>query len=141
MIKASKNTITDVELHAFLSGCFYIGKGQADRPNVHLKEALDESISNEKLRTIRDIWYRGGGVLVLKYFFNSSSHVASTREAILLDYAGVNNFTNIRGDSYYGGVEYWGKNVLINLGKYFTLRIMTECCEQHFEIYLKEDFM
>ena len=33
----------------FLSGCFYLGKGQADRPFKHLKEALNQETKNERL--------------------------------------------------------------------------------------------
>ena len=139
MMKGSRNGITDDEMHAFLSGCFYLGKGQADRPNMHLQEAYDGCIFNEKLETINEIWNRGGGVLIFKFFHNASSFVASTREAILIDLIGLHNLTNVRRGSYYGGVEIWGKKVLINLGKYYMLRMMTECCEQHFEIVLKED--
>ena len=33
-IQSLETRITDVEVNGFLSGCFYFGKGQADRPNV-----------------------------------------------------------------------------------------------------------
>ena len=141
VIRASEHGITDVELNGFLSGCFYFGKGQADRPNVHMQEALDENNCDEKHKNFRKIWGKGGGVLILKFFYNASSYVASTREAILIDFVGLNNLTNVRRGSYYGGINYWGDNVLTNMGKFYTLKIISECSEQHFEIFLREDLM
>ena len=140
-IRSLETGITDIELNGFLSGCFYFGKAQADRPNVHMQEALDEDNCTEKHATIRKIWDKGGGVLILKFFYNASSYVASTREAILIDYVGLENITNIRRGSYYGGVNYWGNNVLTNLGKFYALKIISECNEQHFEIFLREDLI
>ena len=92
-----------------------------------MQEALDEDNCTEKHATIRKIWDKGGGVLILKFFYNASSYVASTREAILIDYVGLENITNIRRGSYYGGVNYWGNNVLTNLVKFYTLKIISEC--------------
>ena len=106
-------------MNRFFSDCFYFGKGQADRPIDHIQEALDENNCAEKHMTIREIWDQGGGVLILKFFNNASSYVASTREAILIDYAGLSNLTNVRRGSYYGGVDKWGYNALINLGKFY----------------------
>ena len=141
MIRNSNHGITDDEMYEFLSGCFYLGKGQADRANMHLKEATKDDSCNEKLETIRKIWDMGGGVLIFKFFHNASSYVASTREAILIDFIGLKNLTNNRRGSYYGGVDLWGKNVLVNLGKYLVAGMINGCCEQHFEIILREDIL
>ena len=136
----SLESITDIGCRRFLSGCFYFGKGQADRPNVHIQEALDMNNCAAKHITIRKIWDQGGGVLILKFFFNASSYIASTREAILIDYVGLNDITNIRRGSYYGGIDNWGDNVLTNMGKLYTLKIISGCFE-HFEIFLREDLI
>ena len=87
------------------------------------------------------IWDKGGGVLILKFSHNASSYVASTREAILIDYVGLNNITNVRRVSNYGGVNNWGNNVLTNLGKFYTLKIISERNDQHFEFVLREDLI
>ena len=39
----------------FYSECFYVGKWQGDRPYVHMHEALDNDIHNNRVETIRQI--------------------------------------------------------------------------------------
>ena len=73
----------------------------------------------------------GGGILVLTFFHNSTSYVASTREAILIDFVGIENVTNVRKGSYYGCVKSWDQNVLANMGKFYMMKIITEGLEQH----------
>ena len=82
---------TNMTLHLFLSGSLYLGKGQADRPFVHIKEAMDDKNGNEKLDAIRIVWDENGGIIVLTFFHDGSSYVAVTREAIaiMLDFIGI----------------------------------------------------
>ena len=130
---------TSLTLHLFLSGCLYLGKGQADRPFVHIREALDYDNENEKLQAIRNVWKKNGGIIVLSFFHDSSSFVAATREAIMLDFIGLQNLTNERRGSFYGGIKEWDQNVLINMGKYFIGKIMAYSIDQHVEPITKED--
>ena len=130
---------SNLTLHLFLSGCLYLGKGQADRPFVHIKEAIDDKNENEKVDAIRKVWDRNGGIIVLSFFHDSSSYVAATREAIMLDFIGLKNLSNERRGSYYGGIKEWDQNVLINMGKYFIAKIMTYSINQHVEPIMKED--
>ena len=130
---------TCLTLHLFLSGCLYLGKGQADRPFVHIREALDYENENEKLQAIRNVWNKNGGIIVLSFFHDSSSFVAATREAIMLDFIGLKNLTNERRGSFYGGIKEWDQNVLINMGKYFIAKIMAYSIDQHIEPITKED--
>ena len=60
-------------------------------------------------------------------FQDSMHHVASTREAILLDVIGIKNLTNIRRGTYYGGV------------KYYLLKLMKDCMSQHVTAVFRED--
>ena len=86
---------------------------------------------------IRRIWSKGGGILVLTFLHNSTSYAASTREAILIDFVGIENVTNVRKGSYYGGVKNWDRNVLANMGKFYMMKIITEGLEQHLTPILK----
>ena len=128
---------TSLTLHLFLSGCLYLGKGQADRPFVHIREALDYENENEKLQAIRNVWNKNGGIIVLSFFHDSSSFVAATREAIMLDFIGLQNLTNERRGSFY--IKEWDRNVLINMGKYCITKIMAYSIDQHVEPITKED--
>ena len=123
----------------FLSGCLYIGKGQADRAFKHFSEAIDDNIVNDKVNAIRKIWDNGDAIVVVTFFHDSTHHVASTREAILLDGIGIENLTNIRRGSYYGGVKLWNKKVLQNMGKYYLLKVMQGCMSQHVTAVFRED--
>ena len=100
-LKLNGKANNDHGMQLFLSGCFYLGKGQADRPYMHFQEALDFNNDNDKVQMIRRIWSNGGGILVLTFFHNSTSYVASTREAILIDFVGIENVTNVRKGSYW----------------------------------------
>ena len=77
---------------------------------------------------------------MLSFFHDSSSFVAATREAIMLDFIGLKNLTNERRGSFYGGIKEWDQNVLINMGKYCITKIMTYSINQHVEPIRKEDF-
>ena len=102
---------TSISIHYF--GVY---QGQADRPFVHIKEAMDNE--NEKLLAIRNVWNENGGIKVLSFFHDSSSYVAATGEAIMLDFSGLKNLTNERRGLFYGGIKEWDRNVLINMGNY-----------------------
>ena len=78
-------------------------------PFKHFSEAIDDNIVNDKVNAIRKIWDNGDAIVVVTFFHDSMHHVASTREAILLDGIGINNITNIRRGTYYGGVKLWNK--------------------------------
>ena len=137
----AKSGFSSRALYLFLSGCLYLGKGQADRPFMHLKEAMDEKNDSEKHEAIRNVWNNNGGVIVLTFFHDSSSYVASTREAIMIDFIGLENLTNERRGTFYGGVRNWDQNVLENMGKYFTTKIMSHSIMHHVEPIRKEDIM
>ena len=49
----------DALVTLFLSGCHYIGKGQADRAFKHFSEAIDDNFVNDKVNAIRKIWDKG----------------------------------------------------------------------------------
>ena len=44
----SNEGFTKNTLHLFLSGCLYLGNGQADRPFMHIKEAMDSKNKADK---------------------------------------------------------------------------------------------
>jgi hypothetical protein len=50
-------------------------------------------------------------------FYGFSSFVASTMEAILIDFPKLNELTNDRRGTYYGGIDKWNKKTLMNMGK------------------------
>ena len=134
-----KAASTERTVRVFLSGCLYLGKGQADRPYVHLEEAMDYNINNEKVKAIRDVWDKGGGVIILTFFHNATSNIASTREAIMIDFIGLENLTNIRKGTYYGGIKKWDQNILMNMGKFYITKVVTISNEQHFIPVLRSD--
>jgi hypothetical protein len=135
----AKSGFSKRTLHLFLSGCLYLGKGQADRPFMHIREAVDEKNDSEKHEAIRNVWDNNGGVIVLTFFHDSSSYVAATREAIMIDFIGLENLTNERRGSFYGGVRNWDQNVLNNMGKYFITKIMAYSINHHVEPIRQED--
>ena len=114
LFQTERKYIKETDLKDFYSECFYVGKGQGDRPYVHLHEALDNDIQNNKVDTIRKIWDSKSGIVVLKFFHGSSSFVASTKEAILIDFLELNELTNVRRGTYYGGIDKWNKKTLMN---------------------------
>ena len=131
--------INDEVITLFLSGCFYIGKGQADRPSAHFEEARDNKNANEKVAEIRRIWEQNDGVFVLKFFGNATSYEAYTREAILIEFADLENLANSRKGVYYGGIDTWHCNRLRNIGKCYMSQIILECYGQHNAAVLKND--
>ena len=136
----AKIGVNNSTLDLFLSGCLYFGKGQADRPFRHFDEVLNSEVKNEKVFAIRKIWERGDGVVVLSFFHDSSSCVAATREAIMIDFVGLDKLNNQRKGSYYGGVKQWGVNVLLNMGKFYIIQIMTKYFDKHVEPVMRKDF-
>ena len=86
----------------FLKSIFYIGKGQGNRPYMHLYEAalnMDRKQThskNSKIEKILEIWNSGYGVISLHCFHSITSNEAFTRECIMIDTIGVDNLTNIK---------------------------------------------
>ncbi|XP_017020121.1 ankyrin repeat and LEM domain-containing protein 1 [Drosophila kikkawai] len=95
----------------FLKAIFYVGKGKASRPYVHLKKAqkfLNETHSitlakDPKLALIVSIWRAERGILLLRAFRGISSKDAQTREAAIIDALGMNHLTNRRLGAYCSG--------------------------------------
>ena len=131
--------LDEMILLLFLSGCFYLGKGQADRPFKHLKEALNHETKNEKVNYIRKLWGMGEGVVILTFLHGSSSKVASTREALMMDYIGLDTLTNVRQGTFYAGVGSWEKSALENLAKSYITQLMLDCIGHHVVAVFKED--
>ncbi|XP_030373219.1 ankyrin repeat and LEM domain-containing protein 1 [Scaptodrosophila lebanonensis] len=108
--------------YTFLRAIFYIGKGKAARPYVHLRQALQlfqkerpnltldyagrvRLARDPKLALILDIWRQQRGVLLLRGFRNIGSDDAHTREAAMIDALGMNHLTNRRQGAYFGVVR------------------------------------
>lgn len=95
----------------FLRAIFYVGKGKASRPYVHLKKAqkcINETNSSTlakdpKLALIVSIWRAERGVLLIRAFRGISSQDAQTREAAIIDALGMNHLTNRRLGAYCAG--------------------------------------
>nr|XP_017001918.2 LOW QUALITY PROTEIN: ankyrin repeat and LEM domain-containing protein 1 [Drosophila takahashii] len=96
--------------YTFLRAIFYVGKGKATRPYVHLKKAqkfLNESnsitlVKDPKLALIVSIWRANRGVLLVRAFQGISSQDAQTREASVIDALSMNHLTNRRLGVYCG---------------------------------------
>ncbi|XP_016972578.1 ankyrin repeat and LEM domain-containing protein 1 [Drosophila rhopaloa] len=96
--------------YTFLRAIFYVGKGKATRPYVHLKRAqksMDEVnsftlVKDPKLALIVSIWRAKRGVLLLQTFRGISSQDAQTREASIIDALSMNHLTNRRLGVYCG---------------------------------------
>ncbi|XP_032306442.1 ankyrin repeat and LEM domain-containing protein 1 [Drosophila ananassae] len=96
--------------YTFLRSIFYVGKGKALRPLVHLKQAKQVLQNNHevtlakdpKLALIVSIWKAERGVLLLPAFRGISSHDAQTREASMIDALGMNHLANRRLGVYWG---------------------------------------
>ncbi|XP_041563495.1 ankyrin repeat and LEM domain-containing protein 1 isoform X2 [Drosophila elegans] len=96
--------------YTFLRAIFYVGKGKATRPYVHLKKAqksLDEVnsialVKDPKLALIVSIWRAKHGVLLMQAFHSISSEDAQTREASIIDALSMNHLTNRRLGVYCG---------------------------------------
>nr|NP_001137671.1 uncharacterized protein Dmel_CG42391 [Drosophila melanogaster]ACL83125.1 uncharacterized protein Dmel_CG42391 [Drosophila melanogaster] len=107
--RASQLHLMDV-WYTFLRAIFYVGKGKATRPYVHLKNAqklVDETnnitlVKDPKLALIVSIWKANRGVLLIRAFQGISSQDAQTREASIIDALGMNHLTNRRLGFYYG---------------------------------------
>lgn len=97
----------------FLRSIFYVGKGKATRPYVHLCQAhkLLRSANpfvlakDPKLALIVHLWQRKRGVILLRGFNGISSNDAHTREAAMIDALGINHLTNRRVGVYFGVVR------------------------------------
>ncbi|KAH8277912.1 hypothetical protein KR018_009900, partial [Drosophila ironensis] len=96
--------------YTFLRAIFYVGKGKAVRPYVHLQQAqkvLKENnavtlVKDPKLALIVSIWKGKRGVLMLSGFRGISSRDAETREASMIDALSLNHLANRRLGVYSG---------------------------------------
>ncbi|XP_017866121.1 PREDICTED: ankyrin repeat and LEM domain-containing protein 1 [Drosophila arizonae] len=94
----------------FLRSIFYVGKGKATRPYVHLYQAHKLLRSGNpvvlakdpKLALIVHLWQQNRGVVLLRSFSGISSSDAHTREAAMIDALGINHLTNRRVGVYFG---------------------------------------
>ena len=134
--------ITDMEkITAVCDAILYLGKGQSDRAIQHLYEALDKGLKSEKVEEIRRIWNSGEGVIVYHFHQNSTSFEASTREAILIDFVGKSNLTNIRNGTMYGNIRKWNGNKLYNMGLYFILGVFKGLTSQKLNAFIEDDLV
>ena len=134
------NSDIDV-LNVFKTFCIYIGKGQGDRALQHLREAINKNINNDKVEKIRQVWKEGGGIIICKFFMDSTSYEASTREAIMIDYIGLEHATNERHGTYYGHVDRWETAKLYNMGAYYTQEGIAEIVRRRPTVFLKTDIV
>ena len=67
----------------------------------HLMQTLGDDGKYKKCQKIKETWKSGHGIIILKSFHHSTSFEASTREAILIDFFGVDKLTNIRRRTHY----------------------------------------
>ena len=72
---------------------------------------------------------------------DSTSYEASTREAIMIDYIGLEHTTNERHGTYYGRVDRWEKAKLYNLGGYYTQEGIAEIVRRRPTVFLKTDIV
>ena len=75
-------------------------------------QTLGDDGKYKKCQKIKETWKSGHGIIILKSFHHSTSFEASTREAILIDFFGVDKLTNIRRGTYYGKVGAGAKKSL-----------------------------
>ena len=134
------HTINEGLVLLLLSGCFYVGKGQADRPVDHLREATNHNYKGPKYDKVREIWDMGNGIVVLKSACNSTSYEAATREAILIDFIGLERLTNMRRGCYYGDAIDWSRSMLCNMGSFYIVKIIRESYGDYHRAVLKQDF-
>jgi hypothetical protein len=121
--------------------CVYAGKGQADRPLDHLIKAAKGDNIDDKSKTIREVWESGNGIIVYQGFHNSTTHEASTREAVLIDFFSTQNMTNIRKGSYYGRVGNWPGGKIYNMGLHYVVKILIDLMLHRHMVFLKSDVM
>ena len=123
----------DIEdLKKFLRCIIYIGKGKNDRRHKHLLEGkkcfdgkMELSKITSKLSKIKDIWKRGGGIVVLQLFSDSDHYLSLCRENAMIRAAG-NSLTNIINGSIFGLMKsQWSDHEINNFGEmllYFALK-------------------
>ncbi|XP_017108613.2 ankyrin repeat and LEM domain-containing protein 1 [Drosophila bipectinata] len=96
--------------YTFLRSIFYVGKGKSLRPLVHLNQAKQVMLNNNKITLAKDpklalivsIWNDKRGVLLLPAFRGISSRDAQTREASMIVALGMNHLANRRLGVYWG---------------------------------------
>ena len=124
----------DQELwRTFVSAIFYIGKGTRSRPFHHLHEATRKKVAagnTDKVGKILDIWRTNLGVVVLQVFSNTIALEGFTREAAMIEAAGLENLTNSRTGDWYGPAATWDLNRKQQLGVFLLFRA--------FKIFLQE---
>ena len=76
-----------------------------------------------------------------QFYQNSTSFEASTREAILIDFVGKNNLTNIRNGTMYGYIRKWNNTKLYNMGLYFTLGVFAGLTSQKLNAFIEDDLV
>ena len=69
-----------------------------------------------KLMTCIEEMLEEEGIVIVTGFADSSHYMAHTREAAMIDWVGVDNLTNERRGSYYGGAKGWCANMKENYG-------------------------
>ena len=124
--------ITMLDILLFKEALIYIGKGQKDRKDSHLKEAfklligkLDEALITEKHTRIVNAWMHGEGIVVLQFLNDSDSFLSLCRESAMIKSAG-DNLSNVRNGSAYGSMKNkWTNTEILNFGEmllYFSLK-------------------
>ena len=111
----------------FLSCILYIGKATGRRDLDHIREAIlaimygngKPAEVGDKLYTCMLALLEGEGIVIVTGFHDSSTYMANSREAAMLDWfeaEAPGRLTNIRLGSYYGDALGWSQTKKNNYG-------------------------
>lgn len=115
----------------FVRAIFYIGKGQGNRPFMHLYEAAllngrtpfkRSGERSAKLGRILDIWADGQGVISLHCFHSICSPEALSRECFMMNAIGLRNLTNIQIGQNRVRDLLWTEHKRLQLGAYLLYK-------------------
>lgn len=128
-------SVDDQDLwRTFVGSVFYIGKGTRSRPFHHLQEATRKKKvaagNADKVGRILEIWRANLGVVVLQVFSNTIAVEGFTREAAMIEAAGLDNLTNSRPGDWYGPAATWDISKKQQLGVFLLFKA--------FKIFLQE---
>ncbi|XP_028128210.1 ankyrin repeat and LEM domain-containing protein 1 [Diabrotica virgifera virgifera] len=114
----------------FLSSIFYVGKGKKNRPYSHLYDAIahykqgNPPTTDQKIKSIIDIWENKLGVVVLHIFHNIIPVEAYTREAAMIEALRMENVANMKIGDFYGTASMWKRKEKCMLGTYLLYKAM-----------------
>lgn len=114
----------------FAEAIFYVGKGQGNRPFMHLYEAAlcDNDVAqrkrppNKKVKRVLEIWAEKLGVVSLHCFHTITSNEALARECLMIEALGLANLTNIQIGQNRSRELRWTEHKRQMLGTYFLYK-------------------